>query len=382
MRRRSDGNPASWKMCSRRPRHFFRHCAPGQGMLMPPDTRPTESSLNKVSRGAIGSPRWILPLTIKAIVLDLDGTIMPTYKNLDAIHHINDHVTVSNGPSFIDYCIQGYDFHSLLHNASTVRRAAIEYAGTHGVCLSPHAVRGMIALQEQSFSMYEGLNALLHRARTAGTFLAIYTNTSCHCAISRMSFSLAPRSVDAIWAKHDQKGSFSPPAYRMLLREYTDLIIPYTYSKPNDMPLRELAALTDAGPHEILLIGDGINDLEVVYGELSSPRAIFCFQTRGAADISQNASMFSARWPGRTPLGVDAVNGRIDLYNIEGDIIRLENGFVDILDLIEHGRVRLAAPHHTPTVHGNKLMHARALPEPPARAEALGDIAMASMPVR
>jgi phosphoglycolate phosphatase-like HAD superfamily hydrolase len=327
-------------------------------MLMPLETRPAESSLNReVSRGAIASARWSLPLTIKAIVLDLDGTIMPTYKTLDAIHHINDHVTVSDGPSFIDYCIQRYEFHPLLHNASTVRRAAIEYAGTHSVCLSPAAVRGMIALQEQSCSVYEGLKALLDRARMARTFLAIYTNTSCHCAISRMSYRLAPRSVDAIWAKHDQKGSISPSAYRMLLSEYLDLVIPYTYSKPNDRPLRELAALTDAAPHEILLIGDGINDLEVVYGELSSPRAIFCFQMRGAADISQNASMFSARWPGRTPLGVDAVNRRIELYNIEHDIIRLENGFVDLLDLIEEGQVRLAAPNCIPTVQGNLLMH-------------------------
>jgi phosphoglycolate phosphatase-like HAD superfamily hydrolase len=330
-------------------------------MLMPLETQPAESSLErKVS--AMGWLRWTFPLTIKTIVLDLDGTIMPTYKTLDAIHHINDHVTVSNGPSFVDYCIQRYDFHALLHTTATVRRAAIDYAGIHGVLLSSAAIRGMIALQKQSFFVYGGLKALLDRARKAGTFLANYTNTSCHCAIGRMSFSLGPRSVDAIWAKHDKNGSISLPAYSMLLSEYPDLIIPYTYSKPNDMPLRELAALTDAAPHEILLIGDGLNDLEVVYGDLGSPRAIFCFQTQGAADISQDASMFSARLrPGHTPLGVDPVNRTIELYNLEHDIIRLENGFVDLLDLIEEDQIQLAAPNYTPTVRGNLLMQGRTL---------------------
>ena len=327
-------------------------------MLMPPDTRPAESSLERqVSRGAMGWRRWSFPLTIKAIVLDLDGTIMPTYKTLDAIHHINDHVTVSNRPSFVDYCIQRYDFHLLLHNAATVRRAAIEYASIHGVLLSPAAICGMLALQKQSFSVYEGLKAFLDRARKAGTFIAIYTNTSCRCAVSRMSFTIGPRSVDAIWAKHDQNESIGPSDYSMLLRQYSDLVVPYTYSKPNDIPLRELAALTDAAPHEILLIGDGVNDLEVVYGDVSSPRAIFCFQTQGAADISKDALMFSARLrPGRTPLGVDPVNRGVELYNVEHDIIRLENGFVDLLNLIEEDQVQLAAPNYTPTVQANLLM--------------------------
>jgi phosphoglycolate phosphatase-like HAD superfamily hydrolase len=329
-------------------------------MQMPPDTRPAETCLErKASRDAL---RWSFPLTIKAIVLDLDGTIMPTYKTIDAIHHINDHLTMSNGPSFIEYCIQRYEFHPLLHNIDTVRRAAIEYAGIHGVLLSPGAIRGMIALQKQSFFVYEGLKALLDHARKAGTFLAIYTNTSCSCAISRMNFSLGPRSVDAIWAKHDQNGSIRPTVYSRMLRQYSDFVIPYTYSKPNDMPLQELIALTDVAPEEILLIGDGVNDLEVVYGDLSSPRAIFCFHTQGAADISQHASMFSARLrPGRTPLGVDPLNRSIELYDVEHDIIRLENGFVDLLGLIEKDQVRLAAPNCTPRVQCNLLMRGRTL---------------------
>lgn len=308
------------------------------------------------------SLRWNFPLTIKAIVLDLDGTMMPTYSTLDAIHHINDHVTVPNGPSFIDYCVGRHDFQTLLHSPATVRSAAIEYAVTYRIPLSLAAIQEMSALQERSFFPYEGLQLLLQHARKSGTFLAIYTNTSCHYAISRMSVGLVPQCVDAIWAKHDEKGSISFAAYDKLLREYSDLVIPYRYSKPDDTPLREVAALTDAAPDEILFVGDGVNDLDVVYGGLRNSRAIFCFQSRGATDISPNASALSTRMrPGHVPLGIDAVNRNIELCNVEDEIIRLENGFVDLLDLIEQDRLRLAAPTYTPGVQGNILRHRSAL---------------------
>jgi phosphoglycolate phosphatase-like HAD superfamily hydrolase len=308
------------------------------------------------------SLRWSFPLTIKAIVLDLDGTVMPTYRTLDAIHHINDRVTVPNGPSFIDYCVGRHDFQTLLHSPATVRSAAIEYAVTYGVPLSLAAIQEMSALQERSFFLYEGLQLLLQRARKSGTFLAIYTNTSCHYAITRMSVGLVPQCVDAIWAKHDEKGSISPAAYDKLLRDYSDLLIPYRYSKPDDTPLHEVAALADAAPHEILFVGDGVNDLDVVYQGLRNCRAIFCFQSRGATDISPSACALSARMrPGHVPLGIASVNQKIELGNVEDEIIRLENGFVDLLDLIERDRVRLATPNYTPVVQGNTLKHRRAL---------------------
>ena len=72
-------------------------------------------------------------------------------------------------------------------------------------------------------------------------------------------------------------------------------LIPCDYRKPDDTPLRELAATNGARPNEFLLIGDAVNDLEVVDRDKVRPRAIFCLQAKGSAEISDELSAFNAR---------------------------------------------------------------------------------------
>jgi hypothetical protein len=120
--------------------------------------------------------------------------------------------------------------------------------------------------------------------------------------------------------------------------------------------LREMAMLGDVGPNEILFIGEGINDLEVVYRDWSNPRAIFCFQERGAADICVKTAALNARLrPGNIPLGAGAVNSMIERRGIERDIIRLGNGFIDLLDLIDRGQISFVAPRRVPVVRNGRL---------------------------
>jgi hypothetical protein len=283
---------------------------------------------------------------------------MPSYKTLGAIHYIDEQLAGRRGSafSFIAHCVTRHDFHTLLHKPRSVRRAAIDYASDHDIDISPSVLRAMIGLQEQSFCLYEGFRELLDQARKSGAFVGIYTNSSCECAIHRMHGSLLlPDAVHAIWARRDGS-QLMDPATDHLLCDYSRVLLPYTYRKPNDTPLRELAALCDAGPSEILFIGEGINDLEVVYGERSNRRAIFCFQEQGAADICDKTAALNRRLrPDHIPLGAVAVNAMIERRGLEADIIRLTDGFIDLLDMLERGWISFVAPGRMPVVRGGRL---------------------------
>jgi phosphoglycolate phosphatase-like HAD superfamily hydrolase len=302
--------------------------------------------------------RWEFPLTVRAILLDLDGTIMPSYKTLGAIQYIEEQLAIHcrKPLSFIDYCLMQNEFHSLLHRPPSARRAAIDYACRNNIDISPAVLRAMSSLQEQSFCLYDGLRDFLDHARGEGAFVGIYTSTSSEFAIRRMHGSLLlPGSVHALWAR-DAGHLVNPIGADVLFQDYTRILIPYSYNKPDDTPLRELSALGGVGPNEILFIGEGLNDLEVVYRDRTNPRAIFCFQEKGAADICDKTSALNAYLrPGHIPLGAGAVNGKIDQYGIERDTIRLNNGFIDLLELIDEGQIRLAAPKRLPTVWHNRL---------------------------
>jgi phosphoglycolate phosphatase-like HAD superfamily hydrolase len=304
-------------------------------------------------------PRWDFPLTIKAILLDLDGTIMPSYKTLSAIQYVEEQLAVHRRTfsSFIEHCLMQNEFNSLLHHPSNARRAAIDYACKNNIRMSPAILRCMSSLQEQSFCLYEGLRELLDLARGKGVFVGIYTSTSYAFAIRRMHGSLLlPSSVDALWAKGNETNSIRSTDAHVLFADYARILIPYRYCKPDDTPLREVSTFCDAAPNEILFVGEGVNDLEVSYRDLPNPRAIFCFQEKGAVDICDKTSALNARLrPAHTPLGAGAVNRKIDQYGIERDIIRPPHGFIDLLDLIDGGQIGLVAPKRMPVVAHNQL---------------------------
>jgi hypothetical protein len=114
--------------------------------------------------------------------------------------------------------------------------------------------------------------------------------------------------------------------------------------------------LCGARPNEILFVVDGVNDLEVVYQDWGNPRAIFCFQEQGAARICDKTAAVNTRLrPGHVPLGTFQVNGTIERHGIERDIIRLANGFVDLLDMVDLGQINFVTPDRFPIVSNGRL---------------------------
>jgi phosphoglycolate phosphatase-like HAD superfamily hydrolase len=312
--------------------------------------------IRKVARAApVRSPFWEFPLNAKAILFDLDGTLMPTYQSLAALRYVEDQLKLPVGEigSFMVRSGARNGFESMLHNAVGVRDAAVEYARKHKVTIGIAILRVMSNLLEQSFCAYEGLRDLLAQIRGAGTFIGVYTNTSCEHAIGRLARALLPPdSFDAIWARSNQWTDGSS-----LLRDHASVLIPCNYRKPDDTPLREVAAVTGARPGEILFIGDSVSDLEVVYRERTSPGAIFCLQEKGAADVSDRLAALNARLrPGCVPLGLRAINRRIDRFGVDGEVIRLRSGFLELLYLIQTGCIALRAPNQTPIVRDNRLL--------------------------
>ena len=303
------------------------------------------------------APRRLFSLTIKAIVLDLDGTIMPTYRMLIAAQFMDAHLARQSprDPGFIRHFLVRHGFQSLLHRAALARGTALEYARERGLEVAPSALQFMSRLQEESYCLYDGVRELIDQARDNGAFVGIYTNTPFDCALHRLiraRFDL--RSIDALWA--------TTPADRRSAScgDHADLIIPCHSGKPDDTPLRDLQTHASIGPDEILFVGESLCDLEAVHRDKTNPAAIFCFQEQGARDICARTTGINARLrPRHASLGADAVNSRVEGYGIGGDIIRLRNGFGDLLQMIDEGRICLDAPARTPVVRQNRLAAGR-----------------------
>jgi hypothetical protein len=67
--------------------------------------------------------RWDIPLTVRAILLDLDGTIMPSYKTLSAIQYIEEQFSLHcrKPSSFVDYCMMQSEFEVVYRDRTNPR---------------------------------------------------------------------------------------------------------------------------------------------------------------------------------------------------------------------------------------------------------------------
>jgi hypothetical protein len=117
---------------------------------------------------------------------------------------------------------------------------------------------------------------------------------------------LLPSSVDALWAKGNETNSIHSTDAHVPLADYARILTPYRYRAPSTSVTR--------------------------------PR--------------RSTRIFA---PGHTPLGAGAANSKFDQYGIERDIIRLRHGFIDLLDLIDGGQIKLSAPRRMPVVAHNRL---------------------------
>jgi len=321
-----------------------------------------------LQEGGFG-PRWKFPLTIKAMILDLDGSMMPSYKTLEAIHELTDYLTrkhkfaPDDAEKFIDNYLREITFQSLLHEPEATRAAA----KLLGIPLDHQIRRTMHIIQEESFRLYDGVHEVLALAKKAGVFVGIYTNSPDFFAVKRLCRALVDietAGIHALWTKqHDTHESLSwlTDKSTSMERKYGPIVITYTYQKPNNSPIKEIMQLGDIRANEVLVVGEGSKDLKSVYMQPGNPLGVFCFQELGARDICPKQSGVNERMrPGGEPLGFAAVNNDIKMLNVESDIIRLPEGFSSLAKLIKapneaNRKIHLSTPAIVPYVRDNCL---------------------------
>lgn len=310
-----------------------------------------------------------LSATVKVIGLDLDGTMMPSYKTLKAIDHAHESLMKNSGLSseeankFISEYLHVYSFQTLLHRPGRTLEALNKFAKDKNIEVPPDVFKAVAALHKQAFTAYQGLKEVLQLAKREGVPVFIYTNSPDFFAVKRLvAAGIDPEEhgVVALWAKKDKEHeplSWLNDRSTAAEKKWSETIIPYSYQKPNDTPLREMAALAGVKPQEILFIGEGSKDVQSAFCDPNNPAAAFCLQVQGARDICRIQQDTNERLrPGAEPLGLQAVEKSIKDLGVDNkSILRLERGFPELYELIVSGKLNLSAPAHTPYVSNRVL---------------------------
>lgn len=296
-------------------------------------------------------------MDIQAIVMDLDGTMTPSYKALlavDEVRHMleKDYKVKPDAAQrfLVDYLEPKQRFQNVLHTEKAAEEALKKFIADHGIegNTKPLFDR-MKKIQAEGFELYPGVAKLLDRAAEAGTFVAIYTNSPDFFAARRMDKAGVDASqVGALWAKkHDL---FEPGVWKQRddagpnVRRMADILIPYEWSKPNATPMFNIMDVADMKPSNILSIGEGVNDFLTAYNK-GNWSAHFALMEKGASEICQRTNTTNNLLrPGKEPLGIDHVNSIIHEKGADQAIIRMKQGFADIHRLIDQGAIRLSAP--------------------------------------
>ncbi len=310
------------------------------------------------------------PLHIKAVVIDMDGTLMPTYKVLISLIEADAALKRLFEDTYLKMwsdrlpsrMMSLFGIQSLLHHPEESTQqmfvqtlealdAAIPVATLHRM---QHAVNA-------SFQLYSGVLEFLMCATNYGIYIAIYSDSLSDSVVLRLMRSgISPICFDAIYAKYDP----AHPEQQILQTNgsfpvqsgYEKILVPCGFQKPDVMPLKQIAHITKAAPDQILMIGDSLSDLHVAVGidfsteyepDLTPRTSIFCFQEEGAKDISDQERLMNTRLrPGKEVLGADAVNRGIETLGVEDYIIRLPQGFNTLNRLIEEGAIRLSPSNY------------------------------------
>ncbi|CAK0779131.1 hypothetical protein CCP3SC15_620005 [Gammaproteobacteria bacterium] len=303
------------------------------------------------------------PLHIKAVVTDMDGTLMPTYKVLisiieadAALESLFDGMYHKMSDDTLPVLLMTlFGIQSLLHRpVESTQQMFVHTLQELNIDIPIVTLHRMHQVVSESFQLYDGVLDFLIRAANCGIYIAIYSSSLSGFVTSRLLRSgISPIYFNAIYAKcipgqQPLRTSDSFPVEG----SYEKILTPYAFQKPDVTPLKQIAHITKATPHQILMIGDGLNDLQVAVGIDSSTKyesgqtphtSIFCFQEEGANDISNKELLMNSRLrPGKEVLGAEAVNREIAALGVEDQIIRLPQGFNTLIRLIKDGAIRLS----------------------------------------
>jgi len=308
------------------------------------------------------APDLSAPLNVKAIVLDMDGTLMPTYQWLRTIGRLGRKIgeIARQTDDFFEYLTYEYPFQGLLHEPSLFWRAAHRYTPSEKHqdlgTLHGHA-RGE---QAASFVFYRGVATFLKLAKSQGAFVAIYTNTPATYALKRLHRAgLDPALVDAVWARDDRTASVDEtpsPIVSPLIAK----LISYEFRKPSPIPLLLISELSGCQPDEIAFIGDSQTDFQVVFPRHLDALGLFFLQEKGARDICDETCAVNNRLrKARDGLGIAPVSQQIAERGAGDMVFRLADGFEDVLAMTRRGDLRFTAPDRHPVVRDGQLSLAR-----------------------
>ena len=336
-----------------------------RSMIMPTTQLLGSDEPQSTPLAAIGAalPR---PLHIKAVVTDMDGTLMPTYKVLisiieaDAVlSSLYDNMYHKMSDDTLPALLMSlFGIQTLLHNPEESTQQMFVHALQElNIDIPAATLHHMQQVVKESFRLYDGVLDFLILAANSGVYSAIYSSSLSDLVVARLLRSgISPIYFKAVYAKGDHLHPGQQPLRTAdsssMEGSYEKILIPYAFPKPDAGPLKQIAEITKAAPHEILMIGDGLSNLHVALGinstttyesGLTPHTSIFCFHEEGAKDISNKELLMNSRLrPGREVLGAAAVNREIATLGVADHIIRLPQGFNTLIRLIEDGAILLS----------------------------------------
>ena len=190
---------------------------------------------------AVAAPRFTLPIRVKAVVVDLDGTMLDTIGDLASAANAT-RIELGFAPLDLEFIktFVGKGIVNLVSRTLTDGRGGLEQAALdHGVAVFERHYALCLA---ETTRAYPGVEQGLRALREVGLRLGCITNKA-----ARFTHPLL-----------EQTG----------LADYFEIVLAgdtLARKKPDPLPLLHAAEFFKVQPHELLLIGDSVNDVQAAH---------------------------------------------------------------------------------------------------------------------
>ena len=190
---------------------------------------------------AVAAPRFTLPIRVKAVVVDLDGTMLDTIGDLA--------------------------------NAANATRIELGFAPLDLEFIKTFVGKGIVNLVSRTLT--DGRGGLEHAALDQG--VAVFERHYALClAETTRAYPGVEQGLRALHEKGLRLGCITNKAARFThplleqtgLADYFEIVLAgdtLARKKPDPLPLLHAAEFFKVQPHELLLIGDSVNDVQAAH---------------------------------------------------------------------------------------------------------------------
>ena len=330
-----------------------------------PATPTGDHSLFEISMPV--QPKLDKPQVVSAWVLDLDGTIKPSYENLRAVQVLHStlkqYVEPTKADKFITDLVRARSFQGVLHGTQSIRAAFEKFITDHDIPITPSTLNKTLVasqqIQKKAFSIYDGFNAFMNLAKSADIPVFIYTNSAIGDAGKSLQLSGGGIDPDLFTAIYARQNPARPAVIKSEWRDaskFAQRSKPYSdYSKPQATPIFEIASVLDIPIRQIAMIGEGSNDARVAI----DAGCQFGFHVQGAKDIDAEVSHINERLrPGAEQLGYRHVVAFLERHGMEPGVHyhRLDNGFKSAVEMVEQGKITVRRPPFSAQMQDGQLV--------------------------